>query len=442
MIDMTPHRLTALTTASALALLLVCLPNGTDAKAKAKAKAGKPVKAVKTETEPKADAEKKDEASDKKTAETESDEAAKESATDTDADSIFTEDEVKSDSAANPKAEETKVETAATKEEPGAEDKSSETAALSAEEEKTAPKEDTAREPAAEEANVEVVSSSTDKKFPVKEFDGANAVRRDRGFNILTARATRPMSLTLCIDHRPYVGLADGKAEDVFFDYLGLDNSKPDEDSQTGILKIGLGLRFGIIEGLDVGIYRLSDGWTVDFDTYELDVRYAFLKQEKFFVDVSARAGVSWFVRKDAPDAVGGYGEIFIDRVFLNSLLVGAGFQIHSNSHNDVPKIGDDESLSGAVLGVLEWRVIKQLALTAEIAAPVVGYGSAYGNTRRPSFPSFSMGLKVLTERHTFALLVSNTQFINADGIVAGSWRDFSDIIFGFQIFREFNFKK
>jgi hypothetical protein len=415
MIKTGSRRLALQTVALLVAQLLIFLPVLTEAKAKG-GKAAKPKAAAKAE--PKAEDKAEDKA-ESKTAET-----------DTDADEIFTEDELtktdKADKTAADDAEDVEPEEeAAAPEKKTDEEKSDEPTAASVD--NTAAEEDVIEE----DADLEVLSSSDEKKgfFPT-EFDGDQAVRRDRGINILTARATRPMALTLVIDHRPHMKLASAEAEDVFFDYLGLD----------GYLKVGLGLRFGILEGLDVGLYRLNDGGAGDFDAYEFDVRYAFLKQEKHYVDMSARAGITWFVQKDKQDAVGGYGEVFIDHVFFNMLLVGAGFQFHSESSNDVKK-NTDKNYSGAVLGVIEWRMIKQLALVAEVAASVVGYGSEYGNTNRPSFPGFSMGVKVLTHRHTFTLMVSNTQFINADGIVSNSWRDFSDIIFGFQIFREFNFK-
>ncbi len=370
---------------------------------------------------------------------TEADKASEADATastDTDADEIFTEDELKTDTAASKTESETKAEEEPTEKEPELASESTE-----AEEDKTVDDtvESTAADNKGEEVedvgDVEVTASSDQKKgfFPT-EFDGPDALKRDRGINILTARVTRPMALTLVIDHRPYMKLAADEAEDVFFNYLGLDG---------GNLKVGLGLRFGIIEGLDVGLYRLNDGGTVPWDTYELDARYAFLKQEKFFVDASVRAGISWFSIKNADDAVGGYGEIFVDRIFFDMLLVGVGFQFHSSSTNDVKKNEEDgdDPYSGAILGVIEWRMIKQLAFVAEVAASVVGYGADYGNSKRPSIPASSLGLKVLTRRHTFAFMISNTQFINADGIVANSWRDFGDVIFGFQIMREFNFR-
>jgi hypothetical protein len=194
---------------------------------------------------------------------------------------------------------------------------------------------------------------------------------------------------------------------------------------------VALGLRYGIIEGLDVGFTRLSDGHTVAFDTYELNARYAFLRQEKHHIDASLLAGISWFAQKDRKDAAGGFAQIFVDRVFFDLLLVGAGFGFHSDSSSD-EKAMDDEAFSGAVLGVVEWRMIDALAFTAEIAANVFGYEEKY--------PVFSVAIKILTHRHVFSLMLTNTQFILSDGIVADTWRGPKDWVFGFQIVREFNF--
>ena len=252
------------------------------------------------------------------------------------------------------------------------------------------------------------------------EFDGMNVAKRDRGVNILTARAARKGSLTLIIDHRPFKNLFSG--DDAFFDYLGLDRGET--------LKVGLGLRYGIIDGLDFGIYRLNDGGNVLYDTYEFDLRYAFLNQDKHFVNLMVRAGLSWFTFDDAKDAVGFFGQMFVDHIFLKTLLVGVGFAFHSESSSEY-KLDKDDAYSGAVTAVVEWRALDWFAVTAELAAPVLGY--------KQDYPVGTFALKFLTHRHTFSLMLSNTQFINADGIVAGAWRGMKDLIFGFQIFREFN---
>lgn len=251
------------------------------------------------------------------------------------------------------------------------------------------------------------------------EFDGDNAIRRDRGVNILTARPLRSQSFQLIIDHRAFENFWAG--EDAFFNFLGLDG---------GGLKIGLGLRYGIIDDLDVGFYRLNDAGLDFFDTYEFDARWRFLKQEKHFVDAAVHLAYTWFVQPDTKDASGIGAELFVNRIFFGTLLIGAGFSFHSESSND-EKAQDDKGYSGAVTGVIEWRILRWLGITGEIAARVLGYGSEY--------PAFSLGLKLLTHRHSFLLLVSNAQYTTTDGIVTNSWRGMADLIFGFQIIREFN---
>ena len=275
-------------------------------------------------------------------------------------------------------------------------------------------------EPVEEIEEIEVIEAvdADESRFFPSEFDGVNTIRRDRGVNIFTARTTRKRALLFIVDHRPFDNLFSGK--EAFFNFLGLD----------GNLKIGLGLRYGIIDGLDVGMVRLNDAGVL-FDTYEWDLRWGFLKQEKHHIDASVRAGVTWFAQLDVKDAAGGFAQAFVDRVFFDMLLVGLGFAFHSSSTND-EKLSVDAAYSGAILGLLEWRMVDWLAWTAEVAATLFGY--------RSDWPTFSFAVKFLTHRHSFSLILTNTQFIAADGIVANSWRDFSDIVFGFQIIREFNF--
>jgi hypothetical protein len=154
------------------------------------------------------------------------------------------------------------------------------------------------------------------------------------------------------------------------------------------------------------------------------------LKQEKHFLDAALRTGVTWFIQPDAGDSVGYFGQLFVNRIFFERLLIGVGFAFHSESSNGV-KSTDDDAYSGAITGMVEWRILRLLAWTAEISASTFGYGSKY--------PSLSTALKFLTHRHAFSIIVSNTQYVNADGIVANAWRGFEDLIFGFQIIREFN---
>ncbi len=255
---------------------------------------------------------------------------------------------------------------------------------------------------------------------PPAEFDGQNTIRRDRAINVLTARPVRAKSLSLIIDHRPNKRFWSG--EDAFFNYLGLDG---------GGLKIGLGLRYGILDDLDVGLYRLNDAGIDRFDTYEFDARFRFLNQQAHGLDMAVRAGFSWFAQPDTDDGLGGFGQLLVDRIFFDSLLVGVGFTFHSDSSNDV-KTDKDKGYSGAVMGALEWRSLTWMALSGEVSAALLGY--------KADWPAFSFGVKLLTHRHSFALLVSNTQYIATDGVGANTWRDFGDLLFGFRIVREFNF--
>lgn len=247
-------------------------------------------------------------------------------------------------------------------------------------------------------------------------YHGPGSPRTERGVNVPLARPTRAGALLLIIDHRA----GQTFLEDAWTDYLGLD---------AGALKIGLGLRYGIIDDLDVGIYRLNNTIEI-FDVYELDARWRFLNHDDHYLDAALRAGVTWFVQPDMDDAVGFYGQLLADRVFFDQLLVGGGFLFHSESSNDRKSLSDD-AYSGALALLVEWRFIDLLALNAEIAANVFGYGSKW--------PAFAFALEVITYRHTFALVFSNTQYVTADGIVAGSWRGFDELVFGFQITREIN---
>lgn len=257
-------------------------------------------------------------------------------------------------------------------------------------------------------------------------FESEAVVRRDRGINILTAHATRKGALTLVLDHRPYKNLFSGAH--AFHDYLGLDRGES--------LKVGLGLRYGIIDGLDFGIYRLNDGGLVNYDTYEFDLRYVFLNQKRFFVNLMLRAGGSWFVEEDEKDGFNGFAQLFVDHVLFDRVLIGAGFAFHGESSSEYKERDerldkDLDAFSGAITGVLEWRAFDILAVTAEIAAPVVGY--------KQDYPSATLALKFLTHRHTFSVMLTTAQFISADGIVTGTWRSPKELVFGFQIFREFN---
>lgn len=261
-------------------------------------------------------------------------------------------------------------------------------------------------------AEVEVVS-------PSGGFDGPNVSRVDRAVNQLTARPIRAGAIVFIVDHRTRQSFLTGK-EELWHDYLGLD---------AGGLKIGLGLRFGILDDLDVGLYRLN-GTSEVFDSYELDARYRFLDQENYGLDLAVRAGVTAFVHPGDIYALGYLGQLMLDRIFADELLVGLSVMVHSDSSNDVKSVDDTDWSLG--LGVqLEWRFVDWMAWDLEVGANLAGYGA--------DWPAFATSLKILSHRHTFSIVFSNTQYMGADGQVANTWRGFDDLILGFQITREWN---
>jgi hypothetical protein len=250
-------------------------------------------------------------------------------------------------------------------------------------------------------------------------FDAQNLPRVDRVTNLLTARPIRPGAVLFSIDHRTRQSFLEG-GEELYRDYLGLD---------AGGLKIGLAFRFGILDDLDVGLMRLN-GTAEAFDSYELDARFRFLRQADHFVDAAVRAGITGFVHPGDIWAVGGFGQLLVDHVFADQLLFSLGVLFHSDSSNDVKSL-DDPDWSLGVAAALEWRFLDWLAWTFELGANLAGYGSKW--------PVAATSIKVLTHRHSFSLVVTNNQYMMADGFVANTWRGAGDLIMGFQITREFN---
>ncbi len=260
--------------------------------------------------------------------------------------------------------------------------------------------------------DVEVVSTTGG-------FDGPNVARVDRAVNQFTARPIRAGALVFVVDHRTRQSFLAGK-EALWRDYFGLD---------AGGLKIGLGLRFGILDDLDVGLYRLN-GTSEVFDSYELDARYRILDQPGYGLDLAVRAGVTAFVHPGDIYAAGYLGQLMLDRVFSDELLVGLSVMFHSDSSNDVKSVDDTEWSLG--LGAqIEWRFLDWLAWDLEVGVNLAGYGS--------DWPALATSIKILSHRHTFSIVFSNTQYMGADGQVANTWRGFDDLILGFQITREWN---
>jgi hypothetical protein len=253
-------------------------------------------------------------------------------------------------------------------------------------------------------------------------LDPENYPRIERAVNVMNARTTRARALNFLVDHRTFQPFQTN----AFHDWVGFD---------AGYLKIGLALRYGILDNLEVGAQRLSNGSDV-YDTYQFDVKYWALHAEQYFVDVAARAGATWYSVLNGPDSGGGFAQLIVSRSLREYLWLASGLYYHSNATNENRVDKNLQRPSGqayalAIPVALEVRLQTFLAWDAEASFNVAGYHAKY--------PVLATAFKIISNRHTFALIMSNSQDIAADGLVANTGRSFHYLIVGFTITREFN---
>lgn len=241
--------------------------------------------------------------------------------------------------------------------------------------------------------------------------------RFDRVVDAFTARTTRRASFNTLISHRNYGGFG----RHPFDTFLGFD---------AGMLKVGLGLRYGILDNLDVGVFRLSGGDDI-FNTYEFDVRYQLLQQASAYVDVAIRAGMTWFsLTGPYSDSVAPFVMILADHLFWNRLLAGINVIYHSDSSGP-DKIEAGLSGSAAVQVYGDFRLVEWVSIALEVTQTIAGYHQPY--------PNVTFGPRFITHRHSFAIALSNTRYSSTDGIVTNNDRShFLDWVLGFSITREF----
>jgi hypothetical protein len=275
--------------------------------------------------------------------------------------------------------------------------------------------------PAPAEPVVEEVANVVRADPTAGWYMGDDYPEHERVLAMPTARALRQGSWVFILDHRAKQPFhADGDPwRKSLFDFGGLDQG----------LTVGLALRYGILEGLDVGIYRVGQQPATRTDTYEFDARYEPLRQEKAGVDLAVRAGATWFAQYNAPDASGFFGQILADRVLFHRLLVGGGVLYHSSSSNGA-KYATSTKYSVAAAAFAEVRVAEPVAISAEVVPALAGYHSKY--------PSYSLGVKYITSRHTFAFALSNTTYLTSDGYITNSPNGLRDTAIGFNLTREY----
>jgi hypothetical protein len=279
------------------------------------------------------------------------------------------------------------------------------------------------------EGEIELLSEVVDLEAPTADpaasWYGKGFPERLRILALPVARTVHKGGFELVIDHRAASPIYNKDSSHPFSDmgnnFLGFDSA----------LSVGLGLRYGILDVLDAGLYRVNGA---KFDTYELDARVAVLHQEDKGIDLMVRAGLSWFAVPNHADSLWPFAQVFASRLFRNRLLATAGVLYHANSSASTTtriKYSDEDhkwSVAGA-LGV-ELRLAAPLAVDAELVPCLAGYCAKR--------PAFSGGLKFLTNRHTFALVCGNTQFLTADGYITNSDTRWSKLVIGFNITREY----
>ena len=77
-----------------------------------------------------------------------------------------------------------------------------------------------------------------------------------------------------------------------------------------------------------------------------------------------------------------------------------------------------------------EVRLVDSLSVGAEFVQNIAGFHETY--------PVITFGPKIVTNRHTFAFVVSNTQYMTGDSVVANTYRmAWKKWVLGFHITRE-----
>ena len=278
------------------------------------------------------------------------------------------------------------------------------------------------------ENDIEVLSEVVDlqeTQDPAAGWYGKGFPEPIRILALPTGRTVRAGGFDFIIDHRASSPIYNKDSKHPFDDmgnnFLGFDSG----------LSVGLGLRYGILDVLDAGLYRVNGP---QFDTYEFDARAHALRQDDYGVDLMVRGGLSWFAVPNHADALWPFAQIFASRLFLNRLLATAGILYHANSSPSTTvgkKYSNEEhKWSLASAAGLEYRLASAVSLDAEMV--FCNYGFCSKN------PVFSGGVKYFTNRHTFALVCGNTQFVTADAYITNTDTQWSKLVIGFNITREY----
>lgn len=218
----------------------------------------------------------------------------------------------------------------------------------------------------------------------------------DRVLDGYTARPVRRHTVNTYISHRSSYGIWEKPLWNAF----GID----------GFNNVGLGVRVGIFDRLDLGAMRFGN--TLGHDTYEFDVRGQLLEQAHFHLDLGLRLGFSWFAQEQRDDASGLFAELMVGRLLFDRVYAGLNLLYHSSSSGAM-KTDTDAKASVALQAMLAWRINGGLSLAMEVTPSIAGY--------KARTPVVTFGPRFITNRHTFAIVLSDTPYFSTDAIVANA---------------------
>jgi hypothetical protein len=236
----------------------------------------------------------------------------------------------------------------------------------------------------------------------------------DRGFTLMLPQTVAPKTVQFLVEHRGHSPAFSNPLRDG----LGFDN---------GALKIGLGLRYAPLDRMDAGVRRVNNGLD-RFDTYEFDARYRFLFESSHFIDAAVGGGLTLFTQDTYGTASGFIASAVGGKTVTDRLYCATGLLYHSNS-TYTTKTTADPDWSLAIPFLLSFRTVAGLSLLTEWYIPAAGYSAGK--------PIYTVGFKFATWRHSFSLLLTNTQYTTIDGVVCGSVR-LNNPVLGLMIIRRF----
>lgn len=248
---------------------------------------------------------------------------------------------------------------------------------------------------------------------PVVAFDSMRRQRQDRAFTIPYPRPVERGRYLISIDHRTFQPLDENPGGSL----LGFD---------SGNLKIGLGVRRGILDELDAGLARFN-GTTDDIDAYEFDGRYELTGENDGMADLAVVAGFAWFDGASGTNDFPFFMKVIAGKTVWKRAYASAGIAHHALSRAPGKTAGDDD-YSAAAVATFEAALRPSVSLATECSFPIAGFDAGA--------PAWSVGAKFRTHGHAFSVLLSNTQNISSDGIVAGSDR-WGHPVVGFTITRK-----